>query len=60
MQFSQLKADAEVRWAVLNVAQLLRRHQGLLDELAGAMTAGQPVGECIALLERRLEGCNDV
>lgn len=52
--FSQMKADSEVRWAVLNVAQLLRQHQALHDELAAAMAEGRSVGRCIALIEQRL------
>lgn len=51
LQFTQKKADAEVRWAVLNVAELLRRHAALHDSLAAAMAAGQPVGRLIALIE---------
>jgi hypothetical protein len=36
-QFTQAKADNEVRWAVLNVALMLRRHASLQEELAAAM-----------------------
>jgi hypothetical protein len=53
-QFTQKKADAQVRWAVLNVVTLLRRHAGLQDKLAAAMGAGASVGACVALLEREL------
>ncbi len=52
--FTQMKADSEVRWAVLNVAQLLRQHEQLHDQLAEAMMAGKSVGECIALVEKGL------
>ncbi|KAG2430326.1 hypothetical protein HYH02_013803 [Chlamydomonas schloesseri] len=58
--FTQKKADAEVRWAVLNTAELLRRHAGLHAELAAAMGRGASVGQCIALIEGRLAGCADV
>ena len=40
----QAKADAEVRWAVLNVVTLLRRHEGVHDALAAAMQRGASVG----------------
>ncbi len=43
-----------MRWAVLNVVTLLRRHEALQDELAGAMAAGASVGACVAMLEARL------
>jgi NAD(P)H-nitrite reductase large subunit len=43
-----------VRWSVLNVAALLRRHAGLHDRLAAAMSAGASVGSCIALIEDTL------
>jgi hypothetical protein len=52
--FTQMKADGEVRWAVLNVAALLRQHTALHDELAAALRQGRSVGECVALIERRL------
>ncbi|KAG2424201.1 hypothetical protein HXX76_014734 [Chlamydomonas incerta] len=58
--FTQKKADAEVRWAVLNTAELLRRHSALHAELAAAMARGASVGQCIALIEGRLAGCADV
>jgi len=54
LQFSQKKADGQVRWSVLNVAALLRRHAGLHDSLAAAMASGASVGSCIQLIEEAL------
>lgn len=54
LQFTQKKADGEVRWAVLNVASLLRRHAALQDDLAAAMARGESVGRCVELIEGRL------
>jgi hypothetical protein len=52
--FSQRKAAAQVRWAVLSVAALLRRHGRAHASLADAMERGATVGECVAVLEREL------
>ena len=60
LSFSQLKSDSEVRWAVLNVATLLRRHAGVHDALAAAMARGESVGACVALLEGQLAGAEEV
>lgn len=57
---AQAKADAQVRWAVLNVVTLLRRHERVHDALAAAMQRGASVGECIALIEEQLAGSQDV
>ncbi len=54
LQFSQKKADGQVRWSVLNVAALLRRHAKLHDSLAAAMASGASVGACIQLIEDTL------
>ncbi|KAL4423202.1 hypothetical protein ABPG77_000335 [Micractinium sp. CCAP 211/92] len=54
LRFTQAKADAEVRWAVLNVVSLLRSHEAAHDALAAAMQRGASVGECIAVIEREL------
>lgn len=51
LQFSQKKAESEVRWAVINTALLLRRHAKVQDELAAAMGRGASVGECCAIIE---------
>jgi hypothetical protein len=45
-----------VRWAVLNVAALLRRHADVHDKLAAAMDSGASVGACVALIEKELTG----
>mmetsp|Transcript_8407 Transcript_8407/g.14414 ORF Transcript_8407/g.14414 Transcript_8407/m.14414 type:complete len:345 (+) Transcript_8407:113-1147(+) len=58
--FSQAKSDDQVRWAVLNVCTLLRRHEAVHDALADAMDRGAPISECIALIEQRLAKCEDV
>jgi len=58
--FTQKKADGEIRWAVLNVAAILRRHEKLHDKLADGMSAGKPVGELVMLIEQELAGCDDI
>ena len=50
-QFTQLKADGEVRWAVLNVAAILRQYEALHDRLAAAMDHGASVGELISMID---------
>jgi hypothetical protein len=60
MQFTQKKADGEIRWAVLTTCSLLRRHAQLQEKLAGAMASGQPVGCCIRLIEDELADCEDI
>ena len=59
-QFTQLKADGEVRWAVLNVASILRRHEVLHDRLAEAMGKGATVGQLMQLIETSLAGSEDI
>eukprot|EP00798_Chlamydomonas_sp_ICE-L_P017090 gene17090-23386_t len=65
------KADSEVRWSVLNVAMMLRRHEDLHDKLAEAMdrkaSVGDlamdrkaSVGELVQLVETSLAGCDDL
>jgi hypothetical protein len=54
--FTQAKADSQVRWAVLNTVTLLRRHRAAHDALADAMDRRLSVGQCVAVLERALEG----
>ena len=56
----QAKADAQVRWAVLNTVTLLRRHEAAHDALAAAMQRRATVGECIAVIEQQLAGCPDI
>lgn len=49
-----------MRWAVLNVVTLLRRHEATHDALAAAMQQGASVGECIAVIEQQLAASDDV
>ena len=51
LQFTQKKADGEIRWAILSVVTLLRRHRKTHKQLAKAMAAGRSVTECLALIE---------
>jgi hypothetical protein len=59
-QFSQMKADSEIRWAVLNLVTLLRRHTRVHSRLVDAMSAGRSVGECIGVIEVALAGASEV
>lgn len=54
LQFSQKKADGEVRWAVLNSVALLRQHSAAHAALSAAMQRGESVGSCIQSLEEAL------
>lgn len=49
-----------MRWAVLNVVTLLRRHEELHNALADAMQQRRSVGECIAVIEQALARSDDV
>lgn len=60
LQFTQAKADAQVRWAVLNVVFLLRKHSGVQDALANAMMEKKSVGECIMAIEKALYEVDDI
>ena len=60
VQFSQAKADGQIRWAVLNTISVLRRHEGVHGKLAEAMAAGKTVSECISLVESELRDSDDV
>ncbi|EFN53352.1 hypothetical protein CHLNCDRAFT_25833, partial [Chlorella variabilis] len=60
LRFTQAKADSQVRWAVLNVVTLLRRHERVHDALAAAMQRGGSVGECIGVIEGELAGSQDI
>ncbi len=44
----------QVRWAVLNVAAILKRHPALHEKLADAMDRGESTASCIALIEQQL------
>lgn len=52
MQFSQAKSNSQIRWAVLNVVAILREHKKTVQKLAEAMSEGQSIGNCIAVIER--------
>jgi len=54
LAFSQKKSDSEVRWAVLNVITILRRHESVVRALADAMARGATVGACVSLIEEKL------
>ena len=54
LAFSQKKSDSEVRWAVLNVITILRRHEPITRALADAMARGATVGACVRLIEEKL------
>lgn len=51
LQFTQKKADGEIRWAILTVVTLLRRHRKSHKQLAKAMAAGKSVTECLTIIE---------
>lgn len=59
-QFTQKKTDGEIRWAVLNVTTLLRRHSKTHEKLADAMAAGASVAACIGVIEDGLKGLSDI
>ena len=54
LQFSQKKSDDEVRWATLNTMAIVRRHEGLVDELARMMGSGESTAKLISIIEARL------
>ncbi len=54
LQFTQLKADGQVRWAVLNVASVLRQYSDLQDRLAEEMQRGRPVGQLLRMMDERV------
>ncbi|GER36013.1 stress regulated protein [Striga asiatica] len=53
--FTQKKADAQVRWAVLNTVLLLRRHEKARAMLAEAMSEGQSVSSCVQMIEKAID-----
>ncbi|GMH33016.1 hypothetical protein BSKO_00850 [Bryopsis sp. KO-2023] len=55
LQFSQKKVDSQIRWSVINVATLLRRHAKTHEALAAEMSNGASVGSCIKLIESQLQ-----
>ena len=60
VQFTQKKTDGEIRWAVLNVTSLLRRHSKTHEKLAGAMAQGASVAACIGVIEDELKNSADL
>jgi len=58
--FTQAKADDQVRWAVLNVVSILRRHEKVQDKLADAMSRGATVAECMGVIEKTLENSDNI
>ncbi|KAK4391815.1 hypothetical protein Sango_1959300 [Sesamum angolense] len=53
--FTQKKADAQVRWAVLNTVLILRRHEKACAVLADAMSEGRTVGSCVDAIEETID-----
>lgn len=53
--FTQKKADAQVRWAVLNTVLILRRHEKTRAVLAEAMSEGKSVGSCVDIIEKTID-----
>jgi hypothetical protein len=60
VQFTQKKADSEVRWAVLNDVSTLRRHAATHEALAQKMSSDASVSECIACIEEGMQCSDDV
>lgn len=58
--FTQMKADSQIRWAVLNTVTLLRRHEQARSKLAEAMTFSKSVGDCIDTIENELMNATDI
>ncbi|KAK9840372.1 hypothetical protein WJX74_008554 [Apatococcus lobatus] len=59
LQFTQKKADAQIRWSVLNDITLLRKYRAVHQKLADAMASGKSVGNCIVLVESELASIPD-
>ncbi|XP_011078010.1 uncharacterized protein LOC105161869 isoform X2 [Sesamum indicum] len=53
--FTQKKADAQVRWAVLNTVLILRRHEKARAVLADAMSEGRSVSSCVDAIEETID-----
>jgi hypothetical protein len=43
-----------VRWAVLNVAAMLKKYSALQERLAAAMDRGAPIGELLRMIEEEV------
>jgi len=48
---AQRQGSAQVRWALLNVVELMRMHLETHEKVAQAMLRGASVGECIGIIE---------
>mmetsp|Transcript_13480 Transcript_13480/g.25925 ORF Transcript_13480/g.25925 Transcript_13480/m.25925 type:complete len:390 (+) Transcript_13480:69-1238(+) len=55
LNFSQKKADSQVRWAVLNTVAMLRQHTAAHDALVNVMLRGGTVAECLQVIESHLD-----
>ena len=53
------KSDDEVRWATLNTMAIVRRHGGLVDELARMMGTGESTAKLISIIEARLANADE-
>lgn len=60
LQFTQKKTDGQIRWAVLNVTSLLRRHKRTHEKLAQAMAQGSSVAACIGVIEDDVKDSADI
>jgi hypothetical protein len=60
LQFTQKKTDGQIRWAVLNVTSLLRRHSKTHEKLAHAMAEGSSVAACIGVIEGDMKDSADI
>ena len=60
LQFTQKKTDGQIRWAVLNVTSLLRRHSRTHEKLAHAMAEGSSVAACIGVIESDMKDSADI
>lgn len=60
LQFTQKKTDGQIRWAVLNVSSLLRRHSKTHEKLAHAMAEGSSVAACIGVIEGDMQDSADI
>lgn len=58
--FTQKKTDGQIRWAVLNVTSLLRRHSKTHEKLAHAMAEGSSVAACIGVIEGDIKDAADI
>ena len=60
VQFTQKKTDGQIRWTVLNVVSLLKRHSKTHEKLAQAMAQGSSVAACIGIIEDGVESASHI